>query len=69
MQLASLPHIALYQNIVDNITAPREKPSNAKLVVRLRELSDRSQIKKTGITDEPSTALATERLSKFCGYL
>ena len=69
MLLASLPHIALYQNIVDNITSSSEEPSYAKVVLRLRELSDRSKQRKKDITTaEPSTAFATDRSQKFCGY-
>ena len=71
MLLASLPHIALYQNIVDNITRSSEEPLYSKVVLRLRELSDRSKIRKkeTTNTAEPSAAFASEdRTRRFCGY-
>ena len=68
MLLPSRPQIALYQNIVDNITGSTEESSYAKIVLRLRELSDRSKIKRKEMATEPSTAFATERPWKFCTY-
>ena len=71
MLLASLPNIALYQNIVGNITSSVEEPSYAEVVLRLRNLSDRSKNRKRDIasTTEPSAAFASEdRTRRFCEY-
>ena len=43
MLLITLPKIQVYQNIIDTITGRKEEPIYAKVVLRLRELSERTR--------------------------
>jgi len=66
MLLPTLPKIQVYQNIIDNITGSTEDPSYAKVVLRLRELSDWT-FKKTDVSAEVATAFVTEQKVR-CQY-
>lgn len=70
MLLLSLPNISSYENIVNNITSSSEEPSYAKVVLRLRELSQRSHHRKDATTPTaPQAAFATSQYAtKTCTY-
>jgi len=67
--LGTLPKIPLYHSIIDNITAGTDAPAYAAIVLRLKELSDRTIQRKAKKDDhEPPTAFAMEgqRPQRFC---
>jgi len=67
--LGILPKIPLYHNIIDNITAGMDAPAYSVIVLRLKELSDRTIQRKTKKDEpEPPAAFATERPQRFRGY-
>ncbi|KAF8434254.1 hypothetical protein BGX38DRAFT_1275659 [Terfezia claveryi] len=67
MLLATLPKFQNYQNIIDNITSTSEDPSYGTIVLRLKELSERSRTsQQREKSAEPPSAFAT--VTKNCTY-
>ena len=68
MLLSTLPKIATYQNIMDNITGLTVEPSYTQVVLRLKELSERHTTRsRPSTTGEAPSAFATTT-TMFCGY-
>ena len=61
--LGTLPKILLYHNIIDNITAGTDAPAYSVIILRLKELNDRTIQRKTKKRDSQKASKQTHTIT------